>query len=77
MTFLWSKLLQSLVKKLVLVVVGIITGPKLSVWLTTFGVTIDPVQLQAGIFLVLEGLRGWLTHQSWSAKLPKTLLSIL
>ena len=77
MSFIWKKLLQSVLKKVVLVVVSFVTGPKVSAALTALGVTIDPVVLSVGLFGLLEGLRGWLSHQAWSSKLPKWVLTAI
>ena len=77
MNFIWQKLLQSLLKKVVLVVVSFVSGPKVASLLVSLGVTIDPTVLSAGLFGLLEGLRGWLSHQAWSSKLPKWVLTAL
>ena len=77
MKFIWNKLLQSLLKKVVLAVVSFLTGPKLAALLVSLGVTIDPTVLSAGIFGALESFRIWVTHQPWSAKIPKWLLVAL
>ena len=77
MAFLWTKLAQSVIKKAVLAAVSFLTGPKLAAILASLGITIDPTLLSAGIFGTLESARIWLTHQSWSAKIPKWLLAAL
>ena len=77
MNFLIGKFAQSWAKKLVLAGVAFITGAKAAPWLAQFGVTVNPAVLSTGLFGALEGARGWVSHQPWSAKLPGWLLAAL
>lgn len=77
MNFVLTKFLQSWIKKIISLLVAIAVGPKLQPLLLGFGITVDPTQLSIGLFAALEGLRVWLSHQSWSNKLPGWVLAVL
>jgi hypothetical protein len=74
MTFLWSRLAQSLLKRTVVVVVAALTGPKLAPTLASIGVTLDPTALTAALYAALETARAWVTHQPKTHSVVKTLL---
>ena len=59
MKFLWSKLLTSVVKRSVQVVLAA-WGANLA---TGFGVTIDQTQLTVGLLALLEAGRNYLKHK--------------
>ena len=59
MKFLWSKLVASVIKRTVQVVLSA-WGAKLA---TDFGVTIDQTQLTVGLVAASEVLRNYLKHK--------------
>ena len=74
MTFIWTKLIQSVIKKAVVLIVSIVTQPAVGNVLSGFGLSIDPTQLTVALFALLESFRIWLTHQKWTPKIFTTLL---
>ena len=60
MKFLWTKLIASVVKRAVQVVLAA-WGAKLA---TDFGVTIDQTQLTVGLVAALEVARNYLKHKA-------------
>ena len=60
MKFLWGKLITSVVKRAVQVILAA-WGAKLA---TDFGVTIDQTQLTIGLVAALEAVRNYLKHKA-------------
>lgn len=59
MKFLWTKLVTSVVKRVIQVIVAS-WGAKLAM---DFGVTIDQTQLTIGLVAALEAVRNYLKHK--------------
>ena len=60
---IWSKLVASVLKRVALVVVSLVTGPKVGPVLAGLGITVDPLVAQAGVYAVLEAVRNYAKHK--------------
>lgn len=68
MTFVWSKLLTSVLKRVVSAAVAFLTGAKVAPLLAAWGITVDPTALSVALMAALEAARGYLKHKlgvSW------------
>ena len=74
MKFLLRKWLEKIVKGAITALLAYATGPMAAGLLSSFGITIDQTQAQAGLWVVYTALVNWLKHQAWTPGALRTLL---